>query len=70
VLAAVLVSIVGRILVVVVAQPEEPHEPDDQEAHVEHTKAKCENPPVRAHTSMIDRTRLFGYTRCRRQRSF
>ena len=46
--------LVGR-LVAVVAQPEEPHQPDDEQAHVQQAEANHEDPPLRAHASMIDR---------------
>src|SRR5215211_170111 len=41
--------------VVVVAQPEEPDQPDDQEPDVEHPEADHEDPPLRGHATMLAR---------------
>lgn len=48
-------ALVGRLFAVV-AQPEEPNQPDDQQPHVQHAEADYEDPPLRAHTAMIDRS--------------
>ena len=42
----------GRV-VAVVAQPEEPNEPRNQESDVEHPEADHENPPLGGHVSML-----------------
>jgi len=47
-------TLVGRLLAVV-AQAEEPDHPRDQQAHVQHAEADYKDPPLRAHTAIIDR---------------
>jgi hypothetical protein len=42
-------------VVVVIAQPEEPNQPHDQQADVENPKADHEDPPLGGHAPMLPR---------------
>ncbi len=53
-LTAATAVLTGRV-VPVVSQTEEPDQPDDEQAHVQHAEPHHEDPPFRAHASMIDR---------------
>ena len=48
-------AIVATSVVIVVAQAEEPDQPDDQQAHVEDAEADHEDPPLRGHAPMLAR---------------
>jgi hypothetical protein len=58
-------AVVAARVVVVVAQPEEPDQPDDEQAHVEDAEADHEDPPLGGHGSMLARLRgrLKGFFR-------
>src|SRR5829696_8830827 len=42
-------AVIAARIVIVVAQPEEPDQPYDQEAHVEHAEPDHEDPPLGGH---------------------
>src|SRR4051794_6969874 len=50
--ARIVTAAAGSVVVrrpLVVAQPEEPNEPDHEEAHIEDAEANHEDPPLRGH---------------------
>ena len=49
-------------IVVIVAQPEEPDQPHDQQADVEYPEADHEDPSLRGHDSMLARVGSGGKT--------
>src|SRR2546423_812100 len=44
---------VARLVVVVVPRPEEPHKPQDQQAHVENAESHHEDPALRTDNSIV-----------------
>jgi hypothetical protein len=48
-------AVVAARVIVVIAQPEEPDQPDDEEPHVEDAEADHEDPPLGGHGSMLPR---------------
>jgi len=48
-------ALVGRVLAAVVAQAEEPDQPNDEKAHVKHAEADHEDPALGAHMAMLPR---------------
>jgi hypothetical protein len=48
-------AVVAASVVIVVAQAEEPDQPNDQQAHVEDAEADHEDPPLRGHASRLAR---------------
>src|SRR3954451_16286924 len=47
-------ALVGRLFALI-AQAEEPDQPEHEQPHVDYAEAEYEDPPLRAHRSMIDR---------------